>query len=281
MVLELPFDPEVLVHGNGDLFPSEISNDPWMAYHGTSILNSQAIERSGFRDDVIDSKLLAGAHEVVEVYSMLGWSGEDPGGFAVLQPWSLGFDVRDGTRRYISFAESALRAALYATRDFAGGEMRRAIRKSIDDLRRYSADDDVRQRHIDYVSNEREHLIRLNAASIPEIPTVNLDWLEARLSALAELSDECSRFFQEHAGGVVYAVRFTPDDVSSLTFNNFMGLLSHRPVSPERIVARILMPRDAEWPVQAEDDRRLEALMAEQGIWAMTDPQTRRDEPGL
>lgn len=65
---------------------------------------------------------------------------------------------------------------LYATKSFAGGEKARALRKSIDDLKKYLSSDDIQRDHFDYLNAEYQQAIDDNAMLGPAPAKVDLDW---------------------------------------------------------------------------------------------------------
>jgi hypothetical protein len=73
---------------------------------------------------------------VISIFDQMCWNCESWGGYAVLKPWSVGFDFDDEGSRKVFLAESSFRAALYASADFAGGEAMRAVPHCFADLKR-------------------------------------------------------------------------------------------------------------------------------------------------
>src|SRR5262249_12456631 len=147
---------------------------------------------------------------------------------------SLGFD-RAGDPK-IFFAESSFRATLYATRDFAGGEALRAVRYAVTDLERYLNDSDIRRRH-----EEQQR-----RSGVQEWTQPDLSWIKQEMNALSHIAEKCRRAELQHSHGVVYAVRFVPDDHVILKYNSAMGLISLGPMAPDRLIAKIRVPAEVE-----------------------------------
>ena len=105
----------------GDLFPPQIAEDSWIAYHGTSAIYEHSIDSEGIqpRSSGASSELV---ESVKELYRTMCWWGEDTGGYGVFYAFVPHSQWHD---RPVFLAESSYRALLYATSDFAGGERSR------------------------------------------------------------------------------------------------------------------------------------------------------------
>jgi len=222
-----------------NLFGDGIDSDPWVAFHGTS----SSLESN------IDSEGLDSSHArfsrtelaaVVAIFDRLDWAGEHLGGFPVLKPWSLGFDRSNGERPPLYLAESSHRAALYATQEFAGGEAARALRYAFHDLRRYSE------------------------GFIGEGTADERYWVRSQLEALSSTECAARQFSEHHAYGVVYAFRLQPSDLPQLTYSTSMGIIASSGLTPDRCLAKLLVPRD--WEHLPMTDRRRLERQSEEGL---------------
>ena len=240
------FDPDRIA-STGILFSDEAEGDPWTIFHGTSGFNSNAIEAQGFSS--LHQLVSAGdIRRVVDLYERIKWCGESGGGFAVLKPFSLDYDLRDRSRSPLFFAETSLRALLYASRDVAGGEKLRALRIAFRDLDDYLADAHVRERHSAQMKAQFDALRQLDAhpSTIEAAkPTeTDLDWLRHEVSGMAELRRTADEAWRRHDHGVVYALRMTTDDLVDMCWNNFMGIEVTATISSSRIVEKVVVPPD-------------------------------------
>ena len=131
----------------GCFFPPEISDDPWIVYHGTSSVSEAAIESNGlsWQPGTYSREEVAA---VCNVYRSMNWAGLGTGGFGVLHSFTSG-DFRLGTRKPIYLAETSLRSATFALRDFAGGETSRGLRIALHELRQLLTDLAVYDAHMD------------------------------------------------------------------------------------------------------------------------------------
>lgn len=213
------------------VFPEEIECDDWVLFHGTSSTNSASIESDGLHSRCLDFSF-EDLQQILAVYEKLNWAGEDGGGFGVLKGFALSGRWNDSGTRNHYFAETSNRALLYSSLDFAGGETMRSVRRSISDLNVYLTDPGCRERHHQYLS-------LFNAA-----PQTDLDWLEKAFTALSPLAERASKAQEEFEHGVIYALRFTREDLAHLTSQGGGGIATSTPISPSKIVAKAIIPRD-------------------------------------
>lgn len=177
----------------------------------------------------------------------MAWLGEDHGGYMVLKAYSLGHDMRDSKRSIVFFAETGNRAILYASRNFAGGEKLRALRKCFADLQNYLDDAGLRERHWSGMQARRDEM---HSMGVPEgadgnpSPEIDLAWLRRELARHSEIRDTAESASEQFENGVVYAVRMMPDDLPELKWNNAMGIEALQTIPPSRIIGKVLAPKD-------------------------------------
>ena len=258
-IKEHPFDPEAVLN-TGLLFPDDISNDTWIYYHGTSSIFENAIETNGFKRSQSEFLCDREVRGVVSIFEKMQWCGSDLGGFAVLKPFSLNFDLKDGSSP-IFFGESGYRALLYATSDFAGGEKARALRKSIKDLEYYITSKAIRDEHIADLENEYNELARCGAQLGTPPSMVDLEWLSIQLSTLDMIKRKCEQYYDDHKYGLVYAIKFTQNESSHLAYNRSMGLLSFSDIPLDRIIAKVKVPREFTYRSRADSIRMQKLLI--------------------
>lgn len=224
------------------LFSQEIDRDPWIQYHATSSINEERIDREGLRwvpsicsfDEVVD---------LVVVFRSMNWAGLHGGGCAVLDGFSLCGDFQGESAKPIYFREYSIRTILYSTRDFAGGESARAVRYALRDLDQYHCDEAVRSKHYD--DQRRNAIAEVSIGAIPNrVMRIDLEWLKRQIDRFASLKDRCEACEVSHDHGVIYAVRFQPDDLKRLSYSRSMGLRCYKPIAPDRIVAKVHIKTD-------------------------------------
>jgi hypothetical protein len=244
-IIQHPFD-EHRARYSGLLFSDELEADDWVMFHGTSGFNADTIESDGFvpgRTGVEKSDICA----VVKVFDQLKWAGRDPGGLAILKPYSLEYDLKTGMSP-VFFGECSIRALTHAARDFAGGEKLRAIRKAIADLELYLADTALRDEHKQSKMKEFDLLTKFDAhPSMLESArpsTIDLALLREQVDALGPLRDLAQSAWDRHNGGVVYALNMGGCDLTSLVWRSAMGIEATNHIPASRIVAKVEIPRD-------------------------------------
>lgn len=233
----------------GDLFPASIADDDWVAYHGTSSLFEDCIEREGISpaSSAASDELVAA---VVSVYREMEWCGEHGGGYRVLQAYTPFASERGHP---VWLAESSCRAMLYATSDFAGGEIVRGVRHAIGDLQEYLVNPAMRTRH-----EEQLQYLDVTARS------TYLPWLSARVE---KIIPHVSRLPpHSNVGGLVYAVKFEEADLSRLDWNHGQGLMCKGTITPDRLVGKVRIPSGEE-AVCGTDRRRNQRLVDPSGMW--------------
>jgi hypothetical protein len=226
---------------------SDIADDPWVIFHGTSSRSAAEIEEHGFLPSVSNRYSQEIIH-IKSIYENMDWAGEDQGGFCVLSSYSAGFDLRIGDETGLLFFSKTFDSSLlYASSDFSGGEKVRAIRKSISDLYQYLEHEELRERHMQSRRRNIESLTRLNAhpkelAKIRSTP-VDLSWLEEQLDLVSAILSEVNSF-NESKHSVVYALRMDHEDLPKFEHGGSMGICTKFPVSLKKIVAKMIVPSD-------------------------------------
>lgn len=252
------------------LFPDEIELDSWVVYHGTSATNSALIERDGFRYDCHPMREPE-LKRITGIFDAMRWAGNDKGGYAVLESFSA-YDFSIIATSPIYLTERSIRALLYATRDFAGGEKLRGVRRAIADLRDYLKDAGVRTEHMEALCRDLDRLVAVGAAPseierVLPIP-VDLGWLEEQIKAVATLDQAASQAYESFPGGVVYGVRLRKEDATGIRYTQAMGIEAKTAIPPERIVCKMSVPSSYERPMVFQDihimlDKMNSGLIAE------------------
>ena len=197
--------------------------------------------------------------------------GHAPGGYAVLRPFCLDHDFRNPDESILFFAETSMRALLFATRDFAGGEKLRALRHAFKDLGLYLADQGVREQHRARMEKEFNELAALNAPPHiidPVRPVeVDLEWLKRELSDMSDILSLAEDVFHRHEYGVVYALHMSRDDVDYLHRNGCMGIETSTRIPTSKIVGKVIVPVGYKHPglgstFEDFERRRISGIMA-------------------
>lgn len=229
-------------HSTSMLFPDEIEQDPWIMYHGTSGFNAESIEsegfvwkkRNGLREDI---------ERLVNVFEKMNWYGLDGSSLAVLKPLSLIHDFGGTNVSPIYFAEASNSALLFASKDFAGGEKYRSIRRSLDHLTQYLNSAEIQNEHYIQMQYEYEQAIELGALLDGLEPfRVDLDWLRNQIASFSDLMDHANQLFERHEYGIVYAVKMNEKDLSNLELHNSMGIKCWAQIPADKITYKMIVP---------------------------------------
>ena len=233
-------------HGMSMLFPDEIEQDPWIMYHGTSGFNAGSIEREGFvwKNGNGSSEEI---ERLVNVFEEMKWGGLDGSSLAVLKPYSSthGFEGTNASPVY--FTETSKRALLFASRDHAGGEKYKAVRRSLDYLTQYLNSAEIQGEH--YIQMKYEHEQAIGSGVLRdglEPFRVDLDWLRNQIASFSELKDHADQLFERHEYGIVYAIKMNEKDLSNLELHDPMGIKCRVQVPPENIVCKMVIPGNYE-----------------------------------
>jgi hypothetical protein len=213
--------------------------DTSVLFHGTSSFSAAIVEKEGLRPQksiIADDELQA----VAALYEEIQWAGTDLGGYAVLRPWSLGYDRRAGQPLF--FGESCVRTSTWATQDFAGGDTVRALRRAISDLEQFAQSPDLIEHHLEQCrARNRSH--RRRGIPTKDLPVAfDKDRMLESLGLLKATKMKCEEVYREHAYGVLYAVRLPADLKRHRT--NFMGIEVREVVPPDLIIDALQVPND-------------------------------------
>jgi hypothetical protein len=204
--------------------------DSWVVYHGTSSVFEQEIEDRGLEPfnrlfDPQDVDRVRGA------FDNLGWYGAADSGYMFLASYSR--DRHRGDRQNVYCCSYPNASLLFSTREFAGGETARQLRKAFRDLERLVSTPDLRD------------AVRRRLAAHPRDCGVDRDPDEvlASVSTLliepGPLRDKLECLVADHKYGVVYAVQLRMEQhLPFLVSDNATDLGCRIPIHPDRLVGK-------------------------------------------
>lgn len=223
------------------LLPTHILADEWVLYHGTSNLCENDIETTGFQSRQDSLISLEVVQRVLACFSRLNWYGNDQGGYVVLKSYTALHDYSYKSGKPIFLGLSCRWSLLYATRDFAGGEGCRGLRKALHDLHTYLADEDVRvgalTQCIDNIINEYGEVVY---EDMVPLAVEELTWLQDELTVLQPVREYVDSLYEQYRYGIVYAIKFNKKDIANLFYANGMGITHVGTISRDKIVAKLL-----------------------------------------
>ena len=228
------------VAGPNHPFPAEFDADPLIFYHGTSSSYESAIESEGLLPgkSLFDVKDLVA---IVKLFSDMGWDGINTGSLGILKPFSVDHDFAQVGGKPLFLAESARRAAAYASLDYAGGEIARSVRNCFDDLSGYLDDSSVRDDHMRDVQASVD-FCRRNGASPHPVPDITLDAIRERLISLDGVRSVAFKAEADHAHGVVYAIKLTASGLAKAKMSGSMGLMCFEHIGLNQIAGKTVLP---------------------------------------
>lgn len=221
-------------------FPREYATDGFILFHGTSSTQEESIDTNGLIPS--ESRFRkADLERLVSLFKSIDWVSLRS--YTVLRVYSLGYDYAHPQGKPVYLAEGAKYALGYAELEFAGGEIARSIRYAFEDLRSYIEDPSVRAAHLAEDEAERMHLRRLGAVERKPLPNFDPDILQSALNEMAHVEKAAVEALTGFTHGVVYAVRIEPQDLAGMEWGGPMGIKCFRPLSPERFVAKMRVPK--------------------------------------
>ncbi|HOW86442.1 MAG TPA: hypothetical protein P5119_11310 [Candidatus Aminicenantes bacterium] len=268
-------------------------SDPWVAYHGTSSINEQQIEKNGLKWSD-QNYTRSDISQVISIFEKLFWYGAVSDGLAVLLTYTQSdFDIsKTKNAKPIFLAQSSMRALSYAQRSWAGGETVRALRIVFEELDRYRDDDEFRRNEIaksyaklkdrlycklpknldleksevhehsqirelwDHFANYgRRYSIIPNKDGEPPV-VFEKQWLVDQLNGLEHLRTKVFSMKENHLYGVIYVVRFDEHDIPSLRYSPSGALISLRPIPANKIIdkAKIYASENQVLPILTDEE---------------------------
>lgn len=235
------------LRGPAEAFPREIVEDPWVLYHGTSSLHEARIEAEGLRPGS-STFTKAELSSVLEVFERMNWSGRSHGSRAVLQPYSVNYDFNQERGKPVFLTEQSGRAARYASKGCAGGEIAMTLRCCFDELDEYLHDSGVREGHKADMRLDWDDAMSTGRLPRPPAPMeADLDELTASLEGLRSVRERAEAALLEYQYGIVYAVRIAREALPGLGGNPSMGVMAFAPLLPDTLIAKVRVPADYVW----------------------------------
>jgi hypothetical protein len=243
--------------------PETMYSDTHILYHGTSSIYSEMIENNGWDINGIPLELQDFV-DLVEIFKKIDYDGIN---ISVLKSYTIGSDEKYLQLKKPSFSQQYNTARNYATNP--GGESITYFLKSIEDMLKFSNDDELKKNHISKIQTKlNENLIVQKKSSNPEIldnqisrqktalATLNSDYLTKCQPVLMNLKQKYSQITKNHFP-VVYVIAagldiFNKDDLNWDNAGFILKALELRPtvsVPPSLIRAKIIFPNGTDYLV--------------------------------
>jgi hypothetical protein len=247
----------MMSHHLDELVPNYVQMDPWLIFHGTSNIYDEKISVRGLVPGE-SPFCIEDLQQVAEIYERLRWAGCHTGGYAALKPFSLGHDFANEKGKPLYLAESALRASLYASKDFAGGEICRALDYCLKDLDLYLSDEQIREEHAEELE------ARPGISYVPRSSIASPESVMSKVKDLSNLKSQVRAIRQSYQYGLIYALRIDKNNLSDFELFGGMGIKCFRTIANDEIEAVYKLPGNFEW-VSRMDEKRSQAIL-EPGI---------------
>ena len=243
--------------------PETMYSGTHILYHGTSSIYSEMIENNGWDINGIPLELQDFV-DLVEIFKKIDYDGIN---ISVLKSYTIGSDEKYLQLKKPSFSQQYNTARNYATNP--GGESITYFLKSIEDMLKFSNDDELKKNHISKIQTKlNENLIVQKKSSNPEIldnqisrqktalATLNSDYLTKCQPVLMNLKQKYSQITKNHFP-VVYVIAagldiFNKDDLNWDNAGFILKALELRPtvsVPPSLIRAKIIFPNGTDYLV--------------------------------
>lgn len=293
-------------------FNKRYFDDYWIAYHGTSNIVEKDIDKIGLLS-VKPGFSQEDVKELLDIFKKLLWFGRQLGGFFVLSQYAAKDFNRPALKQEkpVFLAESSFSGLLYSSPDFAGGETARAIRYAFEDLNRFLEDDGFRiseqkkifnsmksispfnlPNHLDLDEHdhiEPGHIVELwnilkkrgkvypAGLICPEedIKPVEFskDWLKEQLYKLEPIYRRSLEYKEKYKYGVIYVVKFTKKDLSHINYDSNHGLISYKPIEPNKFIEKAHIYFDDDYLNISQDDiERINKMLCNKGIYKNNRP---------
>ena len=142
--------------------PETMYSDTHILYHGTSSIYSEMIENNGWDINGIPLELQDFV-DLVEIFKKIDYDGIN---ISVLKSYTIGSDEKYLQLKKPSFSQQYNTARNYATNP--GGESITYFLKSIEDMLKFSNDDELKKNHISKIQTKlNENLIVQKKSSNP------------------------------------------------------------------------------------------------------------------
>jgi len=210
-----------------DFIPDSLINDDGILFHGTSNIAEPFIDKNTYSP--LFKYSAKDCESIIEIYAEINWDGL-PGGFGVLSTFSTK-DYKTENEKYLFLAVTVNRAALYATQNFAGGELVRSLYLSILHLKNY-----LEQEHL---RNDHKADMELNLIYYLKKYDVDLKELTAKINKLEPIFLNLNTIRNSYQYGVIYCYKVGPNQYHKLKNRASMGIIVTKELDKSCLIAKI------------------------------------------
>jgi hypothetical protein len=234
--------------------PAWILNDDSFLFHGSSNISESELDKgivtnfSFVTQEIVD--------KVLSIYDKMAWYGLHGGGYAVLCSFS-NTDIHPEKGKLFFLGETIQRCKLYASEDFAGGELIRSLFYGIRDLQLYIVDAQIRNDHEAQVERDRIYSHKTNQYNLADL-TKEVTLLNQTFQNIVKLRDS-------YKYGIIFCYKIEETDYNLLQNRRGMGIAIKQSLPTQNLKAKLIFEKDflASFPGPMQDKLKTERLL----IW--------------
>lgn len=219
-------------------FPPHIAKDPNVLYHGTSNTNEKTIEKEGIKinTSTFSKKEI---EDILTLFDSVKWPNKRFWSENNLRNYSLNHDFKDDKIKPIYLGECAGRVGLYASKEFAGGEICAQVRNVFRDLNKLITDPEELKNELKSIKRA-ENYTQKKANDYD----LGLNELQKELDSKKHYLIKANQSLNDFEHGVIYAIKVEKEDEAYLEYSlqGQMGIKCFRSVPPSRIIAKTKVP---------------------------------------
>jgi hypothetical protein len=247
-------------------FPNSIANDPMILYHASTSCFEEKIEQEGLKVGRVHFELEE-LQSIANLFYRLGWMGK-PGSMTTLKPFSINHDNQRHNIKPIYLGRTSYEVVNYARYQNSGGEIAKAVRYCFQDLYEFLNNESLRNEHKSRI--EKQIYQAKIEGRVHESPkqSITLKELENSLVDLEHINQRAISLIENTEYGLVYAIKFSEDNIKDMLNHNWMGIKYFKDISPNQIVAKAIVPK--EYRSKHSNDYHDFKIPAEEGILKLT-----------
>lgn len=232
--------------------PDWVLEDDNFLFHGSSNLSEQNLDNGLTNSytpvpfEIVDN--------IVSIYEQMKWWGKNSGGYGILNSYSNKDRNEKGKNFFLG--ETPQRCSLYASKEFAGGELARSVYHSIYDLNIFLTDITIREHHKNFIERDYGYYGPYNP--------VDLKWLAQQVVPLKQIFSDLEELRNSYKYGIIYVYKIEKENYPSLIYSKYgMGFKVLEPLPIDRLKVKLFFDP----PVENHfSDRLTDKLTTERGI---------------
>jgi hypothetical protein len=246
--------------------PETMYSDTHILYHGTSSIYSEMIENNGWQINA-NPLQLQDFIDLAEIFKKIHYNGIN---ISILKSYVLGSDGKYFQSKKPSFTPRYHLARNYATNP--GGESITYFLKSIEDMLKFSNDDELKKNHMSEIENILNKYVELKKNNSNNyydtktldtvivklnnvLTTLNSDYLTKSQSVLMNLKQKYSQIIKNHFPVIYVVSGFDIFDESDLYYEESdfipkkLEINPNKSIPPSSILTKIIFPNGTDYLV--------------------------------